>query len=219
MEEIQIKWLDLQERIKMIFSSAKVRTFSDVLEKDINGWNWVLDFEDLRTDNALIVHTKFIFKLDKTQTYLRKCNFLYLKDINCLYSIVKFDGLGGLENTINSILNKDMFGKNLMAISNFLIEPEVSINKYFYDKNIENVSIFSFEYTPIKTMVACQDLEFNFKFNLNNTQDIDMQIKKLGKENFKYVFTYSNKKWITEQKQLDDIISVIGKFVSTIILQ
>ncbi len=211
---VKIKWVDLQKTIELIFQGAKLRTFKDVLEKDGNGWNWILNFEDLRTDTALIVHTKMIFKLDDSKQYLRKLNFLYLKDINCLYKIVQFSSLGGLETTIKNILNKDMFGKNLMAISDFLIEPEQNINKYFYENKKEGVSIFSFIYTPIKAIVACQNLEFNFKFNINNTQDVEMQIKKVSKEKFKIIFTYSGEKWETEQSELNNLVEVVGKFVT-----
>lgn len=212
--EMKIKWVDLQQTIKMIFEGAKVRTFKDVLEKDGNGWNWILNFEDLRTENALIVHTKMIFKLDESQEFLRVLNFLYLKDINCLYKIVKFTSLGDLEATIKEILNQDMFGKNLMAISEFLIEPEVSINKYFYENKKEGFSIFSFQYTPIKVIVPCQELEFNFVFNVNNTEDVEMKIKKIGKEKFNIIFSYSGDKWETQQEELNNLSEVVGKFVS-----
>ena len=211
---MKIKWVELQERIKLIFTNAKVKSFKDVLEKDSNGWNWILNFEDLRTETALIVHTKMIFKLDDTQEYLRKLDFLYLKDINCLYKIIKFESLGDLENIIFDIINQDMFGKNLMALSDFLIEPEFNINQYFYKNKIENVSVFTFEYLPKKTIIPCQDLEFNFKFNINNTQDVHLRIKKINKEKYKLIFTYSGKSWFTEQEELTNLNDVVGKFIA-----
>ena len=210
---MDIKWVDLQERIKLIFSDDKVRMFKDILEKDVNGWNWILNFDDLRTEQALIVHTKMIFKLDSTKEFLRKTDFLYLKDLNCLYKVIKFDSLGDLENSIKLILNDNLFGKNLLAISELLIEPEININKYFYDKVIQNYSIFSFVYTPVKVIIPCQKLEFNFKFNVNNTQDVEMKIKKVGKEKFNIIFTYNSEKWVTEQHELSNLIEVICKFV------
>ncbi len=210
----KIKWVDLQSRIKNIFQNAKVRTFKDLLEKDSNGWNWILNFEDLRTDKALIVHTKIIFKLDDKQEYLRKLDFLYLKDINCLYKIVQFKTLDNLEATINNILDKNMFGNNLMSLSSFLIEPEVNINQYLFKNKIEGYSIFSFVYTPVKSIVPCQDLEFNFKFNVNNTQDVEMKITKESKNKFKIIFSYSNEKWETEQDELNNLVDVVGKFIS-----
>ena len=172
MEDLKIKWLDLQERIKLIFMDVRVKSYKDILEKDGNGYNWIIDFEDLRTDNELIVHTKFIFKLDSSQVYLRKLEFLYLKDINCLYKILKFDSLGDLENIIKNIINKDMFGKNLLAMSDLLVDTENKINNYLYSKGIDDKSVFLFEYLPTKTILPCQDLEFNFKINLNNDKNI-----------------------------------------------
>jgi hypothetical protein len=210
---MKISWIDLQERIKLIFSGDKVRLFKDILEKDTNGWNWILNFDDLRTDKALIVHTKMIFKLSPDQKFLRKLDFLYLKDINCLYKVIRFDDLGDLENSIKLILNDNLFGKNLLAISELLIEPEININKYFFDNRIEKYSIFSFDYTPVKVVIPCQKLEFNFKFNVNNTQDVEMKIKKSGKEKFNIIFSYNSEKWITEQHELNNLVDVIGKFV------
>ena len=210
---MDIKWVELQSRIKLIFDGDKMRNFNDILEKDINGWNWILNFEDLRTDDALIIHTKLIFKLDKNKEFLRKLDFLYLKDINCLYKIIKFESLGDLERIIKQILSENLFGKNLMAISKFLYEPENNINKYFYDNKIEGYSVFSFEYLPEKTIIPCQDLEFNFKFNVNNTQDIGMKIKKVNKEDFNIIFTY-NSKWVTTQHELNNLSDVVGKFIS-----
>jgi hypothetical protein len=210
---VKIKWLDLQKMIKLIFETSKMRSFKDVIEKDVNGWNWVLDFEDLRTDTSLIIHTKFIFKLDDKKEFIRKNDFLYLKDINCLYKIVSFESLGDLENTIKKILNDNMFGNNLMRLSEFLIEPEVNINKYFYENDIKGISVFSFMYEPVKEIVPCQDMEFNFKININNTDIIKMRILKKKKGLFEIIFTHNEESWIIKQENLENLTEIVCKFV------
>jgi hypothetical protein len=213
MGNTNIKWVDLQKRIELIFTGTRVKSFKDVLEKDGNGWNWVLNFEDLRTDNELIVHTKLIFKLDSTKNYLRKLEFLYLKDINCLYKIVRFDSLGDLENVINDIINNDMFGENLLAISNLMVDPETKINNYLYENKIGNKSVYLFEYLPMKTIIPCQDLEFNFNININNNIDIKFKLKKIEKNDFDIIFNNGREKYIVEQKTLNNLIKVIGEFI------
>jgi hypothetical protein len=217
--EKNIKWVDVQKMIKHIFSTSKMRNFKDVLEKDVKGWNWVLDFEDLRTDTSLIIHTKFIFKLDEKKEFLRKLDFLYLKDINCLYKIVSFDSSGHLENSIKEILNKNLFGENLMSLSQFLIEPDRNMNQYFYEHNIKGVSIFSFIYEPFKEIVPCQDMEFNFKINVNNVYEIKMKILKKKKGVFDIIYSHMGKEWVIQQEKLNNLVEVSCKFIIDKVLE
>jgi hypothetical protein len=174
----EILWTDLQTKIKDIFENATMIDFKDVLEKDKNGWNWILSFQNLRTDTALIAHTKFIFKLNEEKTELRKNDFLYLKDLNCLYKIVKFDDLESLRDQIHEIFTQDLFGDNLLAISELLVSPEMNINQVFYDRKIEGYSIFNFAYEPKAAIVPCQDFMMEFEFNVNNKYDITLTIRK-----------------------------------------
>lgn len=210
---MEIKWIDLQNHIKLIFHDDKVKKFKDILEKDKNGYNWILNFYDLRTDRSLIIYTKFIFKLTENKEFVRKNEFLYLKDLNCIYKIIKFDSLGELENIIKEIINQNLFGRNLLKLSEFLLEPEININNYFDKNNIDGYSVFTFEYIPDDNIIPCQNMKFKFKFNVNNNQDVVLIIKKENKDGFKYIFNYSGKKYETEQKDLENIIEVISEFI------
>lgn len=210
-----IKWVELQNNIKLLFSSFKMRSFNDVVEKDVNGWNWILNFEDLRTESSLIIHTKFIFKLDKSKEKLRKLEFLYLKDLNCIYKIIKFDDFEELNKIILKILKEDLFGVNLKSLNEFLIEPERNINSYLFEHDIKDKSVFLFEYKTEKTVVPCQKIELNFNFNINNTIDVDMKIKKIKTDKFKVIFKVVDKDWITETEDLSNIRIIIGEFIKT----
>lgn len=194
-----ILWSDLQQKIKQIFENSTMKDFKDVLEKDKNGWNWILSFQNLRTETALIAHTKFIFKLNNDKKELRKNEFLYLKDLNCLYKIVKFDDLESLKDQINEIFMQDIFGENLLSISELLVSPEMNINQKFYDRKIDGYSVFNFSYEPKSPLVACQDFMMEFEFNINNQYDISLTIRKEDK----FHITFKHGDEIEEHKEED----------------
>ncbi len=206
-----IKWVDLQKAIKHIFSESEIRKFKDVVQKDGNGYNWYLSFHDLRTRESIVIHTKMIFKLTEDQETLRKNEFLYLKDINCKYEIVSFNNLGELETVINEILTQNMFGDDIVSLSEFLIEPERNINSYFSDKNIEGYTVFEFEYFPNESIVACQDILFEFDFNVNNNQDVKLVVKK--NKMYEYKFKTGGKVYTIRKNDLTDIHNTIGEFI------
>jgi hypothetical protein len=207
-----IKWVDLQKKIHEIFGESEVRKFKDVVTKDVNGYNWILSFHDLRDRNSIIIHTNFIFKLSEDKQTLRKNEFLYLKDINCLYEIVSFDNLSELEAVINEILVQNMFGQDIINLSEFIIEPERLINNVFTTKKIEGYTIFSFQYYPNKAISACQDTVFEFDFNVNNNQDVKLTIKKMDKTKYKFKFDTGGKIYTTTAKNINNIAETIALF-------
>lgn len=205
-----IKFIELQEMIKSYFLDAKVRNFKDTIEKDVNGYNWVLSFYDLRTPKCLIAHTRFIFKLDENKENIRKNDFLYLKDLNCVYKIIKFEDISNLELIINKILVENMFGNNIVELSKFLTEPETLVNNILYDKKIKDKSLFTCEYLPNSVVIPCQKLEFNFKLNIDGKEEIDMLIKKENKNDFEFIF---DNKYIYKQNSISDIANIVAEFI------
>lgn len=212
-ESNKILWTELQKKIKDIFSEAKMKKFKDVLEKDVNGWNWILSFHNLETIEALVVHTKFIFKLTDDKTKIRKNEFLYLKDMDCLYKIVSFSDLEDLRNQINEILRQDLFGENMLAISQFMISPAMTMNQFFYDKKINNYSIYDFQYEPKVAITPCQELKLEFKFNVNNKDDVDMNIEKIKEQDFKITFYHNNDKHEIHTKSLKNLKDEVGTYI------
>lgn len=206
-----IKWVELQLKIKEVFADTEVRKFKDIVSKDVNGYNWVLSFHDMRNKNSIVIHTKFIFKLSDDKQTLRKNEFLYLKDINCLYEIIRFDNLGELEAVINEILTQNMFGKDIVTLSEFIIEPERLINNIFADEKVIGYTVFDFEYYPSQTIRKCQDTVFEFNFNVNNNQDVKLFIIKEDK--YKFKFEYGGKVYTTITDDLSNIPNTIALFV------
>lgn len=207
-----IKWVELQKKIHEIFGDSEVRKFKDVVTKDVNGYNWILSFHDLRDRNSIIIHTNFIFKLSEDKQTLRKNEFLYLKDINCLYEIVSFDNLGELEAVINEILVQNMFGQDIINLSEFIIEPERLINNVFTTKNIEGYTIFDFQYYPSKAIGQCQDTIFEFDFNVNNNQEVKLKLKKIDKNSYKFKFETGGKIYTTSKSDITNMAETIALF-------
>jgi hypothetical protein len=208
---MQLEWVELQKRIKTIFSIAQVKKFKDVLQKDANGWNWILSFHELRTDTTLVLHTKIIFKLDKDKKFLRKNEFLYLKEFPCKFKIIKFSSLGNLENILDQIFSQSMFGDNSMILNELLVDPEMEINNYFSSNSISGYTVFEFEYIPGDALKSCQKLILKFKVNVNNNQDFEFYIRKKNK--FEIIFDYAGKKKIVKQESLKNLVEIIAKFI------
>lgn len=223
----KITWVTLQKTIKETFKNSKMKSFKDVLEKDRNGWNWILTFDMLENETSLLLHTKFIFKLDKNKKYLRLNDFLYLYDLNCKYRYQKFsdevletitDGekvtiLSNVKELINDILINNRFGENLMAASEFMISPSKSINKHFYENDITNLSVFEVDYEPHAEVTPCKSFSLDFQFNVNNKYDVHLDIKKDGKDDFQCIFTYNEKTETVEIEDLTTFTKTIAAYV------
>ena len=171
-------WVTLQKTIKAIFENAKVQNLSDVLEDDANGWNWILSFDMLENPTALVLHTKFIFKLNEERTAMRRQDFLYLYDLNCVYRWQKFTDMGNLVELVSDILTNSRFGENLLAVSEFMVSPANAINKYFYVNKETDVSVFEVEYKPKGEVVACVKMTLDFQLNINNKEALYLRVRK-----------------------------------------
>jgi hypothetical protein len=202
-------WVDVQERINIIFDTSRIQKMDTVLEKDKNGWNWILTFHRIETETTKILHTKFIFKLDEDKKKLRASHFLYLFDLNCKYHVIRFNDLTDMDTKIRRILLQpnQYFGHNLQALNDFIVSPAQAVNNYLYKKNVTDLSIFAFDYAPEEVIVPCQKLELPFKFNIDNRYDVMLVIKKVKDEKFNLTFDYQSE---TETVALDDLTNLVG---------
>jgi hypothetical protein len=206
-------WVELQEKIKIIFEDTHMHRFKAVVEKDKNGWNWILNFHKLTNDSTLIIHTRLIFKLDDSQTNLRSLEFLYLYDLNCKYKLVKFANLDDLESKINGIFSENKFGQNILVLSDLMVSPEQSINKYFYENKIEGYSVYEFDYHPEFVVIPCQKLSMDFKFNVNNKNDVTLDLRKENSQKFKLTFKHLDKSEVIELDDLSSLVKTIGLYI------
>lgn len=206
-------WVELQEKIKTIFEDTHLHRFKAVIEKDKNGWNWILNFHKLTNDTTLIIHTRFIFKLDENKENLRSLEFLYLYDLNCKYKLLKFANLDELESKINRIFTENKFGENILSLSELMVSPEQTINNYFFENKIEGYSVYEFDYHPEFVVIPCQKLSMDFKFNINNKSDITLDLRKDNDEKFKLTFKYLDKPTTIELDDLSSLVKTIGLYI------
>ena len=209
----KITWEALQTTFKAIFKDAKMKDSKDVLEKDPNGWNWIVKFDMLENPTSLILHTKFIFKLDSTQKYLRANEFFYLSDLNCKYRFQRFTDLANLAELINNILMNDRFGKNLLAVSEFMISPSKAVNKYFYEHEVNSLSVYDADFKPQVNFVPCKSFKMHFKFNINNKHDITMVIQQDSKDgDFNLHFTSGKEKETVTVEDLTTLAKSVAAY-------
>ena len=213
-------WVNLQKTIKSIFAETKVKALHDVLEEDANGWNWILSFDMLENPTSLILHTKFIFKLDHDKQKLRRNEFLYLYDLNCVYRWQKFTDMTNLGELVNDILVNSRFGKNLLAASEFMVSPSNAVNKYFYDNKDITLSVFEVDYQPRASVIACIHTTLDFKFNVNNKYELYVRVQKdeetEKKEKYELLFAqtedFADPK-VIEIEALTDMAATIAQYM------
>jgi hypothetical protein len=197
---------EIEKLVFTIFKDTRVRKVDTVWEKSDTGWMWILNIHNLTWEETIIIYTKFIFKFDEDKkTSTGEFSFLY--DLNCKYKSMSFENILDLENKINKIIEKRKFGPEIKVLSDMIISPALSINEWFSDRKIFGYSVYDFDYQPKFTILPCHKLSFDFKFSVNNTNEIELNVKKIEKE--RYVLTYKKGDDFHTQKE-DDISDLIG---------
>lgn len=182
--------------LKTVFDDTRVQLLETVYEMsdDEKFYKLVfsvhsLDVEINDNTNTIIAHTKFIFRTNIEKTELIESSFWYLKDINCVYAKVDFDGDEQLIEQLQRIINENSFGDNINNISKFISEaPSSSINDFLSQSKVDDFSITNVLYNPKLKMAPCKDTTFDFELDINNGEHtIKLSIKK---EDEDFVFYY-----------------------------
>lgn len=209
------------ECITDFFKDAQVKKTKAVWEKfeDETGYKWVLVIHHLNWGDAVIIHTKFILKTDKEKTNLLKTQFSYLYDLNCKYVFIDFLDLEDLKRKLSEIIQENKFGDDVKSLSKFLINPAMQLNEKLYKEDIENYTIFNFDYDPNYSIVPCKVISFDFKFDINNVNFVTLNLKKHGKDDYVYGFKLDNEFEEVRIKDLSNIEGVIINFLKKTIIQ
>ena len=171
----------VDETIKEVFDESKVRGVDTVYEKgDGDFYKLVISLHGLTFEDTIIVHTKIIFKTNLEKTGLVEDVFHYLYDIKCVYKQVRFenDSVDDLKNKLVDIINSNMFGKDLQALSEFMEQPASRINHHLKEKNVEDFSVYTVDYDPKFKMVPCEEMKFDFTINVNEQYEFHLNIEK-----------------------------------------
>lgn len=212
---------EVADTITDFFKDAQVKKTAAVWEKfeDETGYKWVLVIHHLNWGDTVIIHTKFILKTDKDKLNLLKMQFSYLYDLNCQYKFVDFLDLDDLKRKLSNIIKETEFGKEVKALSKFLINPSMQLNEKLYKENIENYTIFNFDYDPNYSIVPCKVISFDFKFDVNNTNFVSLNLKKVGKDDYVYGFRLDDEFEEISVKDLSNIEGVIINFLKKTVIQ
>lgn len=174
----------IDETIKEVFDESKVRGVDTVYEKG-NGdfYKLVISLHGLTFEDTIIVHTKLIFKTNLEKTGLVEDVFHYLYDIKCVYKQVRFesDNVDDLKNKLTDIINSNMFGEDLQALSEFMEQPASRINHHLKEKSVEDFSVYTVDYDPKFKMAPCEEMKFDFDINVNDQHDFHLNIDKQDK--------------------------------------
>lgn len=170
-----MKISEIENIFKEIFEKEKglVKTVESVYEKSDDGefLKLVISIHDLRMQDTLIIHTKFIFKTDLEKINLLDNSFIYLYDINCVYHSINFNDEFDLEKKIKNIVNSNKFGKDIQILSEFIDTPVLLISYYFNKNNITNYSIEYVKYEPKFKINPCHETTFDFEISVRNADN------------------------------------------------
>lgn len=208
----------VDEAMREVFNDTLVKSVDTVYEKSDNDYyKLVFSIHGIELDDTIIIHTKFIFPVNKEKTGLINNKFSYLKNLGCGYDYVEFekDSLSDLKESLLEILNSNNFDEELRDLSDFLSNgPDSRINNYLYTREIEKISVHEVKYNPRFKMRPCSESTFNFDLNVNNTYDIHVSIKRNEpyKDNSTYDITFkmSDVKTITIES-IQNIGEIIGQ--------
>ncbi len=211
-----MKLKDLEDILKQTFEETLVTTFDTVYElsDDEKFYKLVISIHGIDSEDSIIIHTKFIFKvnLDKTETI--EDSFIYLYDLNCIYKRIEWANPQILADKIIDIISSNKFGKDIRAISNFLSNPLTELNEELARQKIENFSFYEVKYNPKYKIMPCKWINFDFDINVNNIFTFKVNISKKGKEDYKFVTTLD--KWV-EDSEIESLNNISDIIVSQII--
>lgn len=224
---MNIKISELENMFKEIFSDedGKVSTIETVYEtpKDESFIKLILSLQGLSTENASIIHTKFIFKVDKDKRNVIENSFIYLYDINCVYHKIDFDNIIDLQEKIEDVVNSGDFGEDIQILSDFIESPALFLNYYMKRAKITDYSIFDVEYSPKFKTTPCDETTFDFKVNINNNYFMNLSIWKVEAEDkddidkYKFQFKFMDEIKTVETDTLNNIHYFIGSNIAKLL--
>lgn len=179
----------------------------------------VITIHNLLYNDANIIHTKFIFKVNKDKTELLDNSFLYLFDINCIYHKIDFENDKDLKDKLLHIIQTSDFGTDIRILSDFIGSPAMFLNYYMRENNITEYSVFDVIYNPKFKHVPCMDITFDFDISINDDYNIEVSIKKIVDKETSYNFTFKMKNIIKtiHVSSLNNIHFTIGSNIAIIL--
>lgn len=205
---------EIYNGLKEVFTNDDVFSTDSVYERIDNQLRLIISISKLFTKDQVIIYTKFIFNVDDKKSYLTSNTFKYLYEINCQYSNdIQFNDIQDFKTKIGDIINNNRFGQDLKILSEFIKKPEHTIDEWFYDNKIRNISVTGFKYEPDMKNIPCEKLDFTFEITINDQDKIELVLKKNGPNKFKYEFVIFDKRNVIEKPNIETLIQTIGETI------
>lgn len=224
---MEIKISEVEQVFKDVFDEEEgvVNSVETVYESPEEGdfLRLIISIHGLSTQDASIIHTKFIFKVDKDKRKVVEDSFIYLYDINCVYHRIQFTSVVDMKNKVEEVIQVRKFGEDIQILSDFIESPAMFLNYYMRRANITDYSVFDVEYEPKFKTQPCDQTTFDFKVNINNNYNVEVSIKKIDREevenidSYKFQFRFMDEIHSIETDTLKNIHYFIGDNIAKIL--
>jgi hypothetical protein len=223
-----IRIAEIEQTFKDIFEEEEglVQSIETVYEtsQDEKFYKLVISIHGLSIEDTLIIHTKFIFKVDLDKRNLLDSSFIYLYDINCNYRKVDFNNIVDMKNKIEDIIQSNDFGEDIQILSDFIEAPAMFLNYYMRRAKITDYSIFDVKYEPKFKTTPCDKTTFDFEVDVNNNYKIEVSIYKIDRKSddeendaYRYQFKFMDDIETIENDTLRNIHFTIGSNIARIL--
>jgi hypothetical protein len=223
-----IRIAEIEQTFKDIFEEEEglVQSIETVYEmsEDEKFYKLVISIHGLSIEDTLIIHTKFIFKVDTEKRNLVDSSFIYLYDINCNYRKVDFNNIVDMKNKIEDIIQSNDFGEDIQILSDFIEAPAMFLNYYMRRAKITDYSIFDVKYEPKFKTTPCDKTTFDFEIDVNNNYKIEVSIYKIDRKSddeendaYRYQFKFMDDIETIENDTLRNIHFTIGSNIARIL--
>jgi hypothetical protein len=207
---------DIETAIKDAMRGSEIQFSDSVYEEKGGKLRLIIFFNKLFTKNNVVLYTKLLFEVDKNKEYLEPNSsgqnfFKYLYDMNCQYNMKIIDDINDFKTQWSNIIKNNDFGSNLKILSEFIKQPSFMINEWFSNNNVKDISVTGFKYEPKMKIMPCKSLSFHFVLNVNNSEEVELFIKKEDKNDFIYTFTINGKNVDIEKSDLTTLVQTIGE--------
>jgi hypothetical protein len=194
---------DAKEAVNSALASYKVASVEDVWEQTKDGFKYILSCNHLISSSGAIINLKIILWVDTNKEVLTTNKLTYLYDINCVYKTYEFVDLDALKKQVKTIIEKKLFGKNIIVISDLLADSSQRVNEIFYNNKVKSYSVFSFNYEPADAITSCKNTVFKFILNVNGQNNLMLLIKLT--DAWELTLNINDK---TESKKINDLSKI-----------
>lgn len=212
MAKISIR--DIETAIKDAMRGSEIQFSDSVYEEKDGKLRLIIFFNKLFTTTNVVLYTKLLFEVDKNKEYLVENKsgqnfFKYLYDINCQYKMKIIDDINDFKTQWSNVIKNNEFGDNLKILSEFIKQPSFIVNEWFNKNNIKDISLTGFKYEPKMKVMPCKSLSFHFVLNINTSEEVELFIKKEGKNDFMITFTINGENTDIEKSDLSTLVQTI----------